>query len=171
MDPTPFALLGSICFVMLMIWAAAEDAATLKIRNGTTLALAAAFLILAVPAGLGAAQIGAGVVTGASVLGLGIVLFAGGLIGAGDAKLAAATALWLGPEATPAYLVFTTLVGGALGLAVLGFRALPLPLRFARCTGLRRLHRAGAGLPYGLALGPAAIMALPPSPWLAFAAG
>src|SRR5262249_52418386 len=42
-------------------------------------------------------------------------LFARGVIGGGDAKLAAATALWLGFDHLLPYLLYASLIGGGVG--------------------------------------------------------
>jgi prepilin peptidase CpaA len=88
-------------------------------------------------------------------------LFARGLLGGGDAKLAAATALWLGFEHLPAYLLLAALLGGALTLAILQFRWLPLPMLVRRQSWAERLHRRNGGIPYGAALGGAALLVYP----------
>ena len=46
------------------------------------------------------------------------VFFACGWIGGGDAKLAAATALWLGFAHLLDYLIYASLFGGALTLVI-----------------------------------------------------
>ncbi len=61
-----------------------------------------------------------GLLLGAMVLAIGFVLFATGLIGGGDAKLAAAAAPWVGSSHVVEFVVLTALVGGALGLAYVG---------------------------------------------------
>ena len=50
-----------------------------------------------------------------------------GWIGGGDAKLAAATALWFGFDFLLDYLVYASLFGGVLTLVLIQFRRLPLP--------------------------------------------
>jgi Flp pilus assembly protein protease CpaA len=63
----------------------------------------------------------------AAVLAVVFVLFSRGWIGGGDAKLAAATVLWLGFAHLADYLVYASLFGGALTVAIIQFRAMPLP--------------------------------------------
>ena len=53
----------------------------------------------------------------ASVLVVTFMFFARGWIGGGDAKLAAATALWLGFDQLLDYLLYASLFGGVLTLA------------------------------------------------------
>ena len=63
----------------------------------------------------------------AAVLVVAFVFFARGWIGGGDAKLAAATALWLGFDQLLNYLIYASLFGGVLTLAIMRFRLMPLP--------------------------------------------
>ena len=63
-----------------------------------------------------------------------------GWIGGGDAKLAAATALWFGFDYLLDYLVYASLFGGALTLLLIQFRRLPLPAPLARQKWILRLH-------------------------------
>ena len=62
-----------------------------------------------------------------TVLAVTFVFFARGWIGGGDAKLAAATALWLGFDHLVAYLLYASIFGGVLTLAMIQFRLMPLP--------------------------------------------
>ena len=87
--------------------------------------------------------------------------FAQGWIGGGDAKLAAATALWFGFGHLLDYLVYASLFGGALTLLLIQFRHLPLPGLLARQHWILRLHEKGGGVPYGIALAAAALIVYP----------
>ena len=55
----------------------------------------------------------------AAVFSAGVVLFAFGQLGGGDVKLLGAVALWAGPAGTPALLLLTAVIGGALALFLL----------------------------------------------------
>lgn len=85
------------------------------------------------------------------VLAGGTALFALGIMGGGDVKLAAALTLWLPPGAVPSFLVLTALAGGLLGLLMLlGHLGHGLVtgrgLRTALATGM------AASAPYGVAI-------------------
>ena len=67
----------------------------------------------------------------AIVLLIGFTLFAFGVVGGGDAKLAAATGLWLGWGHILEYFTVSALLGAVLTLMMLKFRASPLPDRVA----------------------------------------
>jgi prepilin peptidase CpaA len=90
-------------------------------------------------------------------------MFSFGWLGGGDAKLAAATAAWLGWTAILDYGLAAALFGGILTLILLILRAVPLPAPLARFAWLARLHNASAGVPYGIALAAAGLMQFPNS--------
>jgi prepilin peptidase CpaA len=94
-----------------------------------------------------------------------------GWIGGGDAKLAAATALWLGWTPLADYGLASALTGGALTLAILMARRLTLPPFLASHAWIARLHDAKTGIPYGIALALGGMIAYPETQlWLQFAA-
>jgi prepilin peptidase CpaA len=159
-------LLGAALFAAAMARAACSDLRTRRIENGLVVALALCFLALAPLAGHGAREIGANALAATAVLAGGVVAFSFGWLGGGDGKLAAATALWLGPADTLDYLIATALLGGALALAILAFRAAPLRGAAAATRWVRRLHAPGTGIPYGVALAAAGLLTLPGGPWL-----
>ena len=84
-----------------------------------------------------------------------------GWIGGGDAKLAAATALWFGFGHLLNYLLYASLFGGALTLLLLQFRQWPLPGVLAGQPWLLKLHAKESGIPYGIALAIGALMIYP----------
>jgi prepilin peptidase CpaA len=92
--------------------------------------------------------------------------FSQGWIGGGDAKLAAATALWFGFDHLLDYLIYASLFGGILTLVLIQFRRLPLPAFMERQPWVMRLHEAGGGVPYGIALAAAALMVYPKTDWM-----
>jgi prepilin peptidase CpaA len=106
---------------------------------------------------------------GAIVLVFAFVFFTRGWIGGGDAKLAAATALWLGFDHLMPYLLYASLFGGALTLLLLQFRHAPLPAMLARQDWAQRLHDRNSGVPYGIALAAAALAVYPQTSWMAAA--
>src|SRR3979409_1731674 len=111
-----------LLFPALMAFAAASDLFTMTISNRGSLALAAGFLALASVSALGLPEILNHVGAGAAVLALAFACFAMGWVGGGDAKLAAATALWFGFGHLLDYLLYASLFGGGLTLLLLQFR-------------------------------------------------
>ena len=155
------AVLG--VFPVLMAYAAASDLLTMTIPNRLTLALVAGFAVLAVISGLAAQTILLHVLAGGVVLAVTFALFAFGWIGGGDAKLAAATALWFGFTPLVDYLFIAAVGGGLLTLVILALRFFPLPRFALGWTWLSRMHDRNAGVPYGIALAAAALLVYPQS--------
>ncbi|WP_370160908.1 A24 family peptidase [Limimaricola soesokkakensis] len=157
-------------FAVTVIYAALQDAATLTIRNRLVLVLAGGYFAFAPLAGFGLLELGQGLGTAALVLLATFTLFAFGLIGGGDAKFAAAASLWLGPEGTLAFLVYTMLIGGVLAAMLIALRTLPLPVALYRVPLVARVQAPGAGIPYALAMAPAALLVIPTTTWFALLA-
>jgi prepilin peptidase CpaA len=152
-------------FAFTMIYAALTDLLTRKIWNSLVLALLLAYAVLAPLAGFTAHEIGWSVVVALAVLLVGLVLFARGLIGGGDVKLAAVTSLWLGIDHTAAYLIGTAVLGGGFALAILLFRLTPLPVGLQNEGWIAQLHSRGTGMPYGVAMALAALVVFPATRW------
>jgi len=161
---------GLVLFTVVLIYAALQDATTLKIRNGVVAVLLAGFLVLAPLAGFGLTDIAANAAIAGAVLLATFALFSFGWIGGGDAKLAAATALWLGLDQTLVFVVYSALIGGGLALLLLAFRTVPLPHVMQEREWIARLHTPRMGLPYGLALAPAGLLAFPSTQWFSLLA-
>ena len=69
--------------------------------------------------------------------------FAMGWVGGGDAKVAAAAALWFGFGHLLDYLLYASLFGGALTLLLLQFRQWPLPYALSGQAWLHPAARQG----------------------------
>ncbi len=155
-----------LLFPMLMAFAASSDLLTMRISNRVALALVAGFFALALARGMPWREIAVHVALGVAVLAVAFVCFARGWIGGGDAKLAAATVLWFGPDEAISYLLYASLLGGVLTLAMMRFRLAPLPAFLGKQEWAARLHRADAGVPYGIALAVAALLVYPETPFM-----
>jgi len=155
-----------LLFPALMAFAAWSDLFTMTISNRISLILVGGFFVLAVWSGMPLAQIGMHVAAALAVLVVTFAFFARGWIGGGDAKLAAATALWLGFDQLLNYLTIASLLGGVLTLLILRFRLMPLPAMLADQEWAKRLHRMDSGVPYGIALAIAALMVYSDTPWM-----
>ena len=92
---------------------------------------------------------------------VGAVLFARGWLGGGDVKLLSAATLWAGPAGTPALLMLTGVLGGALALFFL------MPFGSQITKAIRALlgqppvsteHGMGTPVPYGIAIAGAALI-------------
>jgi prepilin peptidase CpaA len=160
-----------LLFPALMAFAASSDLFTMTISNRLSLALAGGFILLVLTTGMPLPAIGMHLAAGALVLVISFGFFTRGWIGGGDAKLAAATALWFGFDYLLDYLIYASLFGGALTLTLLQFRKLPLPAALARQEWIQRLHDEQGGVPYGIALAAAALAIYPKTGWLSALGG
>src|SRR5690606_7578768 len=95
-----------LMFPALMAFAASSDLFTMTISNRLSLLLAAGFVLLAIATGMSLAEIGLHLAAAAMVLVVAFGLFSQGWIGGGDAKLAAATALWFGFDYLLDYMIY-----------------------------------------------------------------
>lgn len=165
-------LMVFVVFPFAMAVAAVSDMVTMTISNRVQLVLVAGFVVAAVAAGMDPTTLAWHLGAGALVLVVAFACFAFGWIGGGDAKLAAATALWFGfgPELMQ-YLVWASLFGGALTLGLLWVRTQPLPALLAGQGWVLRLHHEKTGIPYGIALATAALTVFPQTFWLTAAFG
>jgi prepilin peptidase CpaA len=155
-----------LVFPAMMAFAASSDLVSMTISNRVSLILAAGFFVLAAMSGMPLAEIGMHLGAAAIVLTVTFVFFARGWIGGGDAKLAAAVALWFGFDQLLNYVLCASLFGGVLTLAIMRFRLMPLPRVLAGQDWAKRLHRMDADVPYGIALALAALAIYPDTPWM-----
>lgn len=142
-----------------MVLAAISDLFTMTVSNRLTLTLAAAFFVIALWSGMSLETIGIHVAVCIGALVVGIAMFAPGWIGGADAKLIAASALWLGPESLGYYLLYSAVVGGVMTVILLKMREIPLPEWACNQPWIARLHRADKGVPYCIALAAAGLSA------------
>ncbi|MBT6095451.1 MAG: pilus assembly protein CpaA [Rhodospirillaceae bacterium] len=149
-DPISVQALLKVILVGLLIWAAWQDLTRLKIPNTISLAVLGLFPLYAWTVPGEFPWLLAGLIA-AVLLVLGIIAFSRGLIGGGDVKLLAATALWAGPAQVLDFLFITAIAGGVLGL---------LALASARMAGIGIGALGDGKLPYGVAIAVGGIAAL-----------
>lgn len=145
-------------FPAIMAFAAASDLLTMRISNRLVLALLLGFAAMAMIVNLPMQTLGIHLAVGLAVLLVSFTFFALGWIGGGDAKFAAATAIWLGWPLVIPFLTYAALLGGLLTLAILMARRLPLPAPLANVPWIDRLHDSRVGVPYGIALAAAGLI-------------
>ena len=131
-------------------WAAWSDLTRMTIPNRAVLALALAFAALG-PLVLPGPELGARALQAAIVLSAGVALYAARAMGAGDAKFAAAMALYVAPGDAAWFLYFLSFALVAAFALHRGLRAVPLVR--AATPGWASWGRRE--FPMGLALGPA----------------
>jgi prepilin peptidase CpaA len=153
--------LALVIFPALMLFAAFSDLLTMTIPNRVSALLIATYVVTAVYFHTPLATIGAHVGCGLAVLALTFTFFQFNWIGGGDAKLAAATALWLGWDNLLDYGLISSLAGGVLTLAILQLRSDWAPPRLLSFAFMQRLAQKNAGVPYGVALAFAGLLLYP----------
>lgn len=159
-----------VVFPFCMVFAAVSDMLSMTIANRVSLILIATFTVVAPLSGMEWSVFAWHFVAAALVLALTFGLFAFGAMGGGDAKLLAATALWMGmsPQLA-AYAVYASIIGGLLTLMLVLYRGSP----FAMLTGtnlfLRHFADSKAGIPYGVALGVSGLIVYPSTPLVQWA--
>jgi prepilin peptidase CpaA len=171
-----FEILFLILLPALFIAAAVWDLASFTIPNFLILALLSLFILFAGAAGMSGAglswsQAGLHLLAGTIGLAIGMVLFAAGLIGGGDAKLFAVAALWLGINTLFEYTLMASILGGLLTLGLLFMRRLAFPSALMKYEWFARLTDRKAGIPYGVALSAAALLVLPKTELFALVVG
>lgn len=159
-----------VVFPFCMVFAALSDMLSMTIANRVSLLLVAVFAVVAPLTGMDWVAYGWHFAAGAVVLAATFSLFALGGMGGGDAKLLSATAVWMGFNLLLVeYLVVSTVVGGALTLAIVGYRNSALAVYTGHNPFLRNLADSKGGIPYGIALGIGGLITYPASPLMAWA--
>ncbi len=156
-----------LVFPAAMAFAGAMDLFTMTIPNRISMVLVVVFGVAAVMTGMSWTGLANHLGAGALILTIGIGMFALGWLGGGDAKLLAATALWIGFEHLVPYLLIAGIAGGVLAIAILMYRSIMPPLWLARQEWAMRLHAARGGIPYGIALAAAGLHVFPSTGWFA----
>ncbi len=154
-----------LAFPALMAFAGANDLLTMRIPNKVSLLLLGTFMVAAPLAGFTWNEIGLHLAAGAVTLAAGIVLFALGGFGGGDAKLLGAAAVWIGFDHLVTYIAYVTIFGGALAVILLAYRWMPLVYVKAP-EWAWTLHKRGGPIPYGIAIAAAALLIYPETTWL-----
>jgi prepilin peptidase CpaA len=147
-------------FPAMVIVAGLKDLTSYTIPNWISLVLIGTFFPAALLLGLPPEAIGVSAAVGVAALLGGMVMFALGWIGGGDAKLFAASALWLGWPAFVPFLLITCVMGGALAVALLFLRSNQLQAFVpSNPRWLFRLATKGENVPYGVAIAVGALAA------------
>lgn len=152
-------------FPAIVVAAAVSDAASFTIPNWMSAALVLLFPLAAYASGLSLETVGLCLLVGFGGLVVGMGMFAVGWIGGGDAKLFAASALWLGLPALAPFVMTTAIAGGVLAVALMTLRSNRISPMFAVGPAwLNRLATPGESVPYGIAIAFGALAAFPQAP-------
>lgn len=143
-------------FALLLVAAAVQDAARMRISNLIVAGVLLAAIVAAAVVGP-QLQLWRNVAVFAVLLGLGIPLFASGKLGGGDVKLLAATGLWFDFSGALRMLLAVFLCGGLLAIFTLSIRLFDWS---EAARGRVVMLRAGAGIPYAVAIGTGALLSV-----------
>ena len=146
----------ALVFSALLVVAAVEDAARLRISNITVLLVIAGAVGAAIVAGV-QFTLWQNLAVFAVLLVAGTPLFAAGKLGGGDVKLLAAAGLWFSIKSAAWMLVAVMLAGGVLAIVVIVLRM------FSWSENARQklvVLRPKGGIPYGVAIAAGALIAM-----------
>jgi prepilin peptidase CpaA len=162
-----------VIFAMtLLIIAAATDFLYAAIPNMISFSIAVLFVAFGLNSSFDLGQWGTAFACGAGALAVGFALFAFNVIGGGDAKLLAATALWAGWPGIFDLLIVMGLAGAVITIPMLVDKARVARLRVAarkalgpeiatiglgRVIDINEERPTDAMIPYGIAIAVAAI--------------
>jgi prepilin peptidase CpaA len=158
----------TLAYVFCLCFAIVSDFRTLIIPNWVPVALVSLFAPFA------AMQLDwrgalAHVAVSAVVFAIALVFFLARWMGGGDVKLVTAVALWMGPEHSGQFTVIMALLGAILAVSLLLLRQYAWFLHhpWGQQPIVQRLGElAHAGeCPYGVAIGVAALIAVPTMLW------
>lgn len=153
-----------VIFPLCMAMAAFSDMLTMTIPNRLSVVLIASFVAIAPLAGLGVQDILLHLGAGAIVFAFCFTLFALNIMGGGDAKILTASAIWFGlSHALIEYIAYVSVLGGLLSIFILMIRANYNVILASRIPVPGTMLHAKK-VPYGIAIGAAALLAYPSSP-------
>lgn len=148
----------------LVIVAGLKDLTSMTIPNWISGFLIVAFFPVAFAVGLSPAQVGVHLGIGFVALLVGAGMFALNWVGGGDAKLMAASCLWLGVSGSAMFLLWTGLFGGLFCLFLIFARFYSRPYLAGVPSWVGRLMEPKGDIPYGVAIAAGALAAWPASP-------
>lgn len=159
-----------VVFPFCMVFAAISDMLSMTIANRVPLLLIVVFAVAAPLTGMDWATYGWHFAAGGLVLSVTFGLFAIGGMGGGDAKLLAATAIWMGFNVhLIEYLVISSFLGGVLTLGILVYRKSTLAVFTRHSAFLQHLANEQTGIPYGIALGIGGLLTYPDTSMMTWA--
>ena len=158
-------VVGFAVLAFVLAHSAISDIRFLRIRNGVLALGAAAFIPVSFAIDMPAADIAAAIVVSLAVLAGGFILFALGVIGGGDAKLATVAVLWCGAAQAIPFLLNSALLGGLLAIVLITVRRLLRGDAGNRFRGVAALQEGHGEMPYGVALALSGFTVLPNTAW------
>ena len=157
-SPDASVITAAVVFMGAMLHVMYTDLTQQRIFNWVILLLLILYFPLAFTAGYELSAVAMAVGTAMIVFMAGFGFFSAGWLGGGDVKLAAASALWLGPETVVSYILWTAILGSMVTLSI-------MVLRRKRANETGSSYDPRASLPYGPGMALAAIILFPQSGW------
>lgn len=159
--PDMILTLFALTFLILCVCAALSDIATLTIPNTLNAWLAFLFIPACFIAAPGWDIISAHLIAGSIAFIVSLVLFVFGVWGGGDAKMAPAVMLWIGPAGAIDFIYAMSIAGFFVALGVIAGRHF-VPALNAPDFAFRSLQKE-EGIPYGVAIMAGVFWAAPKS--------
>ena len=147
-------------FLLVLLTGSIYDLKSFEIPNYVVLVATFLFFPVALSEHMSLPEIFLHILAGGVVLLVGFVLYSFNFIGAGDAKLLAASSIWFGFAELPIFLCIVAMVGGFLSLLLIIFRKVTLPAAWAQVGWIQNLYKE-KGVPYGVAISAGAILSYP----------
>jgi prepilin peptidase CpaA len=141
--------LSVAAFAGLAGWAAYTDCTRYVIPNRVCIAIAALYPCYVIATPHHVDWIG-GVLTGAALLGVGLILFVSRLSGGGDVKFLAVAGLWAGPQLVVPFLLLTGAAGGLVSVVTAARLYFATQGAAGERPSIRQL--GGVNVPYGVAV-------------------
>jgi prepilin peptidase CpaA len=155
----------------LVIVAGLKDLTSMTIPNWVSGLLILGYFPAAFAVGLPLATVAVSVGIALVALIAGAGMFALRWLGGGDAKLMAASCLWLGLSGSGMFLLWTGVMGGLFCLVLIFARFHSRPYLLGAPGWVVRLMEPRGDIPYGVAIAAGALMAYPAAPVMAAFAG
>lgn len=140
-----------ILFPMMLMLAAFSDLLAFRIPNAISVAIALGYVAVAIFLRLPLADVALDVLCGVAVFALALTLFNFNLISGGYAKLATASAVWIGWSHLSSYALLVAFFAFVLTILVLILRTYKAPKILLSNRLIQRLADDANGAPYGIA--------------------
>ena len=165
----PISLAGILIlsvFPILLLAAGIGDFLTMRIPNWLNGALIISFFAMIFVAGMPFDIVKWHLAAAAIVLVAGIILFFTIQFGGGDAKMLAASALWIGWAQLVPFLLYTALAGGGLAVLAIVWRRIGHEGEMRGMSWFRGLFNKQIKVPYGVAIAIGGIAAFSETWWI-----
>jgi prepilin peptidase CpaA len=158
-------------FPAALIIAAMNDLYEFKIPNWVSIVLFCSYFAAGLGLGASPSMLLEGFLIGCAALVVGFAMFAGKLVGGGDAKLLAACAPWIGLSSIAPFLFNMAVAGGFFALTLILFRRAPALPVYAQAPWLLRLHQRPRDIPYAVAISLGGLLTFSQTPLFQLAFG